>query len=72
MWCSHYPYSSESAANAPDKSFVGYSSQNIGFKDSTFTQATDVKAFFKVQYDAGTPVIVVYPLIEETTETVTA
>lgn len=70
MWCSHYPYSSESAANAPDKSFVGYSSQNIGFKDSAFTQSTDVTAFFKDQYDAGTPVIVIYPLIEETTESV--
>ena len=70
MWCSHYPYSSESAANAPDKSFVGYSSQNIGFKDSDFTQSTDVTAFFKDQYDAGTPVIVIYPLIEETAESV--
>lgn len=70
MWCSHYPYSSESAANAPDKSFVGYSSQNIGFKDSDFTQSTDVTAFFKDQYDAGTPVILVYPLIEDVTESV--
>lgn len=70
MWCTHYPYSSESAANAPDKSFVGYSSQNIGFKDSNFTQTTDVTAFFKDQYDAGTPVIVVYPLETETTESV--
>lgn len=70
MWCSHYPYSSESAANAPDKSFVGYSSQNIGFKDSDFTQSTDVTAFFKDQYDAGTPVIIVYPLIEDVTESV--
>lgn len=69
--CTHYPYSSATMANAPDKSIISFSSQNIGIKDSAFSSKTDVTDFFTAQYDAGTPVIVVYPLAEETTESVT-
>jgi len=64
--CSHYPYSSATMANAPDKSIVAFSSQNIGIKDSSFASTSDVQAFLTAQYAAGTPVIVVYPLAEET------
>ena len=51
--CSHYAYSSATMANAPDKSIIAFSSQNIGFKDSTFASADDVKAFCLQQYQAG-------------------
>lgn len=68
MLCTHYPYSSATMANAPDKSIISFSSQNIGIKDSTLTSASDVKTWLGEQYAAGTPVIVVYPLAEETTE----
>lgn len=59
-------------ASAPDKCIKNFASQNIGFKDSAFTSKTDVTDFFAAQYAAGTPVIVVYPLAEETTEHVAA
>ena len=70
--CSHYPYSSATMANAPDKSIVSFASQNIGIKDSSFASESDVQTFLAAQYAAGTPVIVVYPLAEETTESVGA
>ncbi|MBO4583238.1 MAG: hypothetical protein J5714_04260 [Alphaproteobacteria bacterium] len=60
--CTHYPYSSATMANAPDKSIVSFSSVNMGFKDSAFTTAADVAAFCLQQYNAGTPVTVYYPL----------
>lgn len=69
--CTHYPYSSATMANAPDKSVLTFSSQNVGIKDSTFASKTDVTDFFAAQYAAGTPVIVIYPLADETTESVT-
>lgn len=68
--CTHYPYSSATMTNAPDKSIIAFASQNIGFKDSSFTSTSDVQTFLATQYANGTPVIVVYPLAEETTETV--
>ena len=62
VYCTHYLYSSATMANAPDKSIISFSSQNIGFKDSAFTTAADVAAFCLQQYNAGTPVTVYYPL----------
>ena len=70
VYCTHYPYSSATMANAPDKSIITFSSVNIGFKDSAFTSAAAVSAFCLQQYNAGTPVIVLYPLDEPTTESV--
>ena len=71
VFCTHYPYSSATMANAPDKSILTFSSQNVGIKDSAFTSKTDVTDFFAAQYAVGTPVIVIYPLAEETTDSVT-
>lgn len=66
--CSHYIYSSESGANAPDLSVISYSSVNVGFKDSTCADAAAFKALLKAQYDNGTPVVVLYPLSAEDTD----
>lgn len=71
LLCTHYPYSSATMANAPDKSIIAFSSQNIGIKDTSFNSAADVKAFSASEYAAGHPIIVVYPLAEETTEQTT-
>lgn len=62
MLCTHYPYSSATMANAPDKSIIAFSSQNIGIKDSALTSATAVKDWLAEQYASGTPVIVIYQL----------
>lgn len=70
VMCTHYPYSSATMANAPDKSIIAFSSQNIGIKDSSLTSADAVKAMFAEQLAAGTPFIVVYPLAEEVEESI--
>ena len=72
LMCSHYPYSSATAANAPDQSLIAYSSYNIGFKDSNFADAAAFKAWLGEQYRAGTPLVIFYPLADATTESATA
>lgn len=44
----------------------------IGYETATAAGVNDFKAWLADQYAAGTPVIVLYPLAEETTESVTA
>ena len=70
IFCTHYPYSSATMANAPDKSILTFASVNVGIKDSSFTTASEVEAFFAAQFNAGTPVIVIYPLASSKTENV--
>lgn len=70
--CTHYPFTSASASTAPDKTIKSYSSVNIGFKDSSFTTVAEFAEYLAQQYAKGTPVIVLYPLAEDTKETVQA
>jgi len=70
-FCTHYQYSSATMANAPDKSLVTFTSENIGIKDSAFTSADDLKQFLADQYAAGTPVTIYYQLATPTLENYT-
>lgn len=73
--CTHFQKVSNttSAANMPDGSFKGHSSNAIlYFKDVSAGNVDGFKAFLAVQYAAGTPVIVLYKLAEETTGQTTA
>lgn len=69
--CSHYPFTSAASSAAADKTIKSYSSVNIGFKDSSFATVADFAEFLAREYAKGTPVMVVYPLIEEIEENVT-
>lgn len=71
LLCTHYPYTSASASSAPDKTVKSYASQNVGFKDADYTTVAEFTEFLAQEYAKGTPVIVVYPLINERTEGVT-
>lgn len=73
--CSHYVGVSTDLTipNMPDKSaktgFTGNS--NVYIKDSSFSgNLTGFKQWLADQYNAGTPVIIVYPLATPTTESV--
>lgn len=56
----------------PDLSVKGYGpSEAVFFKHSAITTVADWKVWLAEQYAQGTPVIVLYPLAEETTESVT-
>ena len=73
--CSHYPDATItlSVANMPDQTIKGHSTAANSFylKDSRFSTEAELQAWLAEQYNAGTPVIVVYALETSTTETVT-
>lgn len=72
--CTHFQKVSNttSAANMPDGSFKGHSSNTVlYFKDESVGGVNGFKANLAAQYAAGTPVIILYRLAEETTESVT-
>ena len=75
--CSHFvgrqPKTAASGMNDKDIK-LGYTStyNRLYLKYYNMTSADDLKQWLAEQYAAGTPVIVVYPLATETTESVTA
>lgn len=74
--CTHYIVepTTTSWANMQDKSiryWVTWYSDRIYIKDSSVWNLAGLKQFLADQYANGTPVIVVYPLATETTESVT-
>lgn len=73
--CSHFNGDVEptmAVSTMPDLSVKGYGpNEAVFFKYSAITTVADFKSWLADQYAAGTPVIVLYPLAEETTETVT-
>lgn len=65
--CTHYPSSNTSIY--VDTLWIG--NANINFNSlARFPEITDFKQFLADQYNTGTPVIVVFPLAEPTTEQV--
>lgn len=71
--CTHFvsKYNTEQISNLTVGDFYNGSSNGIVFHISQ-TSLEDWKSYLAAQYAAGTPVIVLYPLAEETTESVTA
>lgn len=73
--CTHYKayHGGTSLSNMDDNSCkITSGGKSLLIKDTTHnTSLTDFTDYIKAQYDAGTPVILVYPLAEPTTETVT-
>jgi len=65
--CTHYKVQSSLTGN----SFINVGGSYINFKDTTIPSLAAWKAYLANQYQAGTPVIIVYPLATPTTETVT-
>ena len=73
MFCTHFLYSSTTSSNCPNGGFgCGAASTNVWFNNTSLTSLDAWRAWLAAQYAAGTPVIVIYPLAEETTESVTA
>lgn len=72
LLCSHFPYSSKTSSQTEDETIISFSSTNIGFRYDACADKTAFAAFLAAEYAAGTPVIVVYPLAEETAEQGTA
>ena len=73
--CSHFvgkPSKSSMSDVADCEIKLGYTSSynRLYLKYAAMATAADLKAWFASQYAAGTPVIMIYPLATETTETV--
>ena len=68
LLCSHFPYSTKTSSQTEDETIISFSSTNIGFRYDACADKTAFSGWLKAQYAAGTPVIVIYPLAEETTE----
>ena len=70
FYCSHFL---PTIASSPSAGSTAITSSGLFFwVQSGITTLTEWTNWLKVQYQAGTPVIVVYPLATATTETVTA
>lgn len=59
----------------PNNTIIGYfdsiKNYRIEIKNTNWTTLSDYVNFMKAQYEAGTPVIIIYPLADEITEQVT-
>jgi len=71
-YCTHFGYAGAGflIANLPMNEFTIATNGNCSFKSNDTATKADWVAWLKSQYDAGTPVIVIYPLATATTESV--
>ena len=71
LWCTHFEYSVETSVNMPNDSVaMANSSDTLFFRRDNITSLEGWESYLAAQYAAGTPVIVIYPLAEATTESV--
>lgn len=68
--CSHFEYSTKTSSQVENLKIISFGSTNIGFRYDACATKQAFADWLKAQYDAGTPVIVLYPLATETTESV--
>lgn len=69
----HFVYSSKASSDISNGEMMcGAASVNAYFRNTDSATLADFTAWLAAQYAAGTPVIVIYPLAVETTESVTA
>ena len=72
FFSTHFVYSSATSTGlANGEMMCGAASPNIYVCKTDTVSLDDFKAWLAAQYNAGTPVIVIYPLAEPTTESVT-
>jgi len=64
--CTHY----ETISGVPDRTSVNIGGSYVNFRDDNISTLAAWQQYLADQYAAGTPVIVVYPLATETTESV--
>jgi hypothetical protein len=71
MLCTHFVYNAGTTTTITDlKIGCSVNGTNVFFRYDTISTVEDWQTWLVNQYQAGTPVIIVYPLATETTETV--
>ena len=71
LMCTHFKYSTATSSALANNTIIGFASQNVGFRNDDCSDIESFRQFLQREYAKGTPVMVVYPLAEETTEKVT-
>lgn len=69
-YCTHYSWANKTPNTIAQGEFCLNGTSRLSIKDDRFESATDFRAFLADQYNAGTPVTVIYPLATPTTESV--
>lgn len=70
--CTHFEYTTVASAQTTHGQFMcGAASRNTYFRNTDCDTVEDWKAWLAAQYAASTPVIMIYPLAESTTEAAT-
>lgn len=71
LLCSHCAYSSLASSACPNNTIISFASQNVGIRNDACADVEAFRQWLHREYAKGTPVIVVYPLATEKTESVT-
>lgn len=71
LYCTHFDYSTSTSSAVADMKIISFASQNVGFRYDACADIESFRQFLQREYAKGTPVIVVYPLVTESTENIT-
>lgn len=71
LFCTHFEYSTSTSSTVANMMIISFASQNVGFRYDACADIESFRQFLQREYAKGTPVIVVYPLAEESTNNVT-
>lgn len=71
LYCTHFAYSTSTSSSVANMKIISFASQNIGFRYDACADIESFRQFLQREHAKGTPVIVVYPLAEESTKNVT-
>lgn len=70
LYCTHFAYSTSTSSSVANMKIISFASQNVGFRYDACADIESFRQFLQREHAKGTPVIVVYPLAEESTKNV--
>lgn len=65
LYCTHFAYSTSTSSAVANMKIISFASQNVGFRYDACADIESFRQFLQREHAKGTPVIVVYPLAEE-------
>lgn len=65
LYCTHFDYSSATSSAVANMKIISFASQNVGFRYDACADIESFRQYLQREHAKGTPVIVVYPLAEE-------
>lgn len=71
LLCTHFKYSTATSSALANNTIISFASQNVGFRNDACADVESFRQFLAREYAKGTPVTIVYPLVNESNEQVT-